>query len=247
MRLPLIPSLAALAVVILTVSLGNWQMRRGDQKMAAQQQRERALASEPVSVGPQTQDAAALDGRRVAIEGRYEPERTIFIDNRSRRGLAGVHVVTPLRLTDDDRRVLVLRGWAARDLADRNRLPEVQTPNGTVRVEGIALSELPQALQLGEEPVPGPGDRAWLFFSIPKFQRWAGVPVHGVIVRQTNELSDGLARDWAQPGTDVAKHRGYAVQWYALAATTAALWVWFVVLVPARAARHETRGDGSGS
>jgi cytochrome oxidase assembly protein ShyY1 len=29
---------------------------------------------------------------------------------------------------------------------------------------------------------------------------------------------------------DVDKHRGYALQWYSLAALSAALWLWFVVL-----------------
>jgi surfeit locus 1 family protein len=46
-----------------------------------------------------------------------------------------------------------------------------------------------------------------------------------------------------QPGPDVAKHRGYAFQWYALAAVAAALWIWFVVAAPLWARRA---GQGGG-
>jgi cytochrome oxidase assembly protein ShyY1 len=32
-------------------------------------------------------------------------------------------------------------------------------------------------------------------------------------------------RDWPVPGAGVAKHHGYAAQWYALALLTAGLWL----------------------
>jgi len=50
-----------------------------------------------------------------------------------------------------------------------------------------------------------------------------------VLVRQTAELDDGLARDWVQPASGVDRHRGYAVQWYAMAAVTAGLWLWLTL------------------
>ena len=53
-----------------------------------------------------------------------------------------------------------------------------------------------------------------------------GLPMQPVLVRQTVELDDGLARDWVQPASGVDRHHGYAVQWYAIAAVTAGLWLW---------------------
>jgi surfeit locus 1 family protein len=43
---------------------------------------------------------------------------------------------------------------------------------------------------------------------------------------------DGLQRDWPQPAVDVAKHHGYAFQWFAMAALMAGLYVWFQLLRP---------------
>jgi len=237
-----VPTLAALAVVALTVSLGNWQMRRADEKSALQAGRDAALAAAPLRIGAGPLDVPALVGRRVTLEGVFEPRGTIFLDNRTRGGVAGFHVLTPLRIAPaaagdpDARHVLVLRGWIARDVADRNRLPALQTPDGEVRVEGLAMSELAQPIVLGRgEAEAAPDARIWQHLELEAYRRWSRLALQPVLVRQTSALDDGLARDWVEPGSGVEKHHGYAFQWYALAAATGLLWLWFVVIAPRRA------------
>jgi len=229
MRPPLIPTVAAAVVVALTVSLGQWQLRRADEKAALQAGRDAALAAAPVSLAGATADPGSLDGRRVVGEGVFDEARTVFLDNRTRNGVAGFHVLAPLRLEGDGRHVLVLRGWVARDLADRERLPALAAPAGTVRVEGLAMAELPQPIVLAAE-AGEPASRLWQRFDPDRYRRWSGLEPLPVIVRQTSELADGLARDWVQPGSGVDKHLGYAFQWFALAAATVGLWLWFAVL-----------------
>ena len=235
------PTIAAIAVVVLTVSLGNWQMRRADEKATLQSQRDAALAAAPVRIGAAPFDMAALAGRRVALEGVFDTRGTIFLDNRTRSGVAGFHVLTPLRVAPasagdpDARHVLVLRGWIARDLADRTRVPALQTPDGPVRVEGLAMSELAQPIVLGRgEAEPAPDARIWQHLELDAYRRWSRLALQPVLVRQTSALDDGLARDWVEPGSGVDKHHGYAFQWYALALATALLWSWLVVIAPRR-------------
>jgi len=43
------------------------------------------------------------------------------------------------------------------------------------------------------------------------------------IVLQTSAAADGLVRDWPLPAAGIERHRGYAFQWYALAALAAVL------------------------
>jgi surfeit locus 1 family protein len=237
-----LPTVAALAVVALTVSLGNWQLRRADEKAALQAGREAALAADPVRIGAAPIDAAALAGQRVVLVGRFEPSGTVFLDNRTRGGVAGFHVLTPLRVIGaagagdpDARHVLVLRGWIARDVADRTRLPALRTPEDTVRVEGLAMTALPQPIVLArDETDPAPDARLWQRLELDAYRRWSGLALQPVLVRQTSALDDGLARDWAEPGSGVDKHHGYAFQWYALALATALLWLWFGVIAPRR-------------
>ncbi len=232
MRGALIPSLAAALVVALTVSLGHWQGRRAEAKAAQQLERDAALAAPPASLDI-AGDGAALDGRRVMATGVFDATHSVFLDNRTRNGVAGFHVLTPLRIADDPlaRHVLVLRGWIARDLADRERLPALRTPMTTVRIEGLALADLPQPILLSERAGQSAnGGKLWQRFELDAYRRWSGLAVLPVLVRQTSELDDGLARDWTTPGSGVDRHRAYAFQWYAMAAVTAGLWLWFVVL-----------------
>lgn len=250
MRASVIPTLAAVAVVALTVSLGNWQLRRADEKVQLQLQRDQALARAPLPIGAGLLDAATTDGQRVSIEGRFDEPNTVFLDNRTRKGVAGFHVLTPMRIGADlpsgepERSVLVLRGWIARDIAERTRLPPLNTPAGVQRVEGLAMVDLPQPIVLGASDAQGSGtarpagdltaggdgsSRIWQHLSMGDYARWSGLPMQPVLVRQTSELEDGLARDWVQPAASVDRHRGYAVQWYAMAAVTVGLWLWLTL------------------
>lgn len=243
MRRSLIPALAAVTVLATAVSLGNWQMRRALEKEALQGQRDAQRVEQPLLVGRALADGPALDGRRVSVQGTFVAQGTIFLDNRTRRGVAGFHVVTPLRLTAGDgdpgvergaMHVLVLRGWIAGDPMDRGRLPALETPTGAIHLEGIAHARLDQPIVLREDPEPGPNERIWQHLEADRYARWAGLAVQPVVLRQLTELPDGLARDWVQPAASADKHRAYAFQWYAIAAVTGGLWAYLGWIRPRR-------------
>lgn len=224
-----LPTLAAGCVAALALSLGNWQLRRADEKRALGERAAQAATAAAIVVPAAPVDPAGLDGRRVRVRGRFVADRTVFVDNRTHKGVAGVHVATPVRIEGSGLHVLVLRGWIARDPRDRSRLPEVRTPTDTVEIEGIAEASLQQALELRGAPAPGPADRLWQNLSIERYAAWSGLPLQTVVVRQYDlpATDDGLVRDWPEPRLDVDKHLGYAFQWFALAAATAGLWAWF--------------------
>jgi surfeit locus 1 family protein len=241
-------SLAAFAVVCLGLGLGSWQLRRADEKAALQLAQDRA-AAEPAlllsaaDMNAPLPDAAGVDGKRVQANGAFLAARTIFLDNRTREGVAGFHVLTPLKLAGRGEYVMVLRGWIPRDPIDRNRLPPVETPSDPVEAIGLAVADLPQPMMLAQEPTPGPADRLWQHFDYGKFESWAGIRLYPTILRQTVEpgYRDGLARDWNQPGVSVDRHRGYAFQWFAM--TAVALVTWLLLLWRFRA-NHVIQGEG---
>ncbi len=51
---------------------------------------------------------------------------------------------------------------------------------------------------------------------------------------QAGAAPDGLVRHWPAPATDVQKHYGYAVQWFAIAAGIVFLYVWHRFIRPGR-------------
>lgn len=241
-RLPSwVPTIMALAVIALTVSLGNWQMRRAAEKRQLQEARDRAALAAPVALNAQRlAQPGSLIGHRVSAQGAFDEQHTVFVDNRSHRGQAGFHVLTPFVVEGTDQRVLVLRGWVAQDPAARSRLPAIASPASTVRIEALVQRDLDQVLELGRAPAPGPGDRLWQNASVEAMARWSGLSLAPMVLRQIGadeplssaqtlpESSSASAavpvRDWVSPAAGVDKHRAYAFQWYSMAALVAALW-----------------------
>lgn len=218
---------AGVALTVLAISLGNWQTRRGDTREAIEAQWHSAEAARPTDVAT-LNDATAVAAnlpRRVTMRGTFVPAATVFVDNRTLDGVAGFQVVTPLRL-DDGTAVLINRGWVARDARDPSRLPDLTTPAGAVPIEGLAVSRVPRLLELAATVTPAlPG--IWPNLDFDDYEKAAGFSVARVVVQQTNDTTDGLRRVWPRPAAGVEKHRGYALQWYGLAALSAGLTFYF--------------------
>ena len=219
---------AAVAAVAITVSLGNWQLRRAGEKLAVQEQWDSAMKAAPMPL-----DGAGIAAvsrqlpRRVLMRGRYLFAHEVWLDNRQMDGHAGLMLIAPLRLADGAV-VLVNRGFARRDPVDRTRLPEVARPPDEVTVEGLAVAHTSRVLQLGENAPATPGGPAvWQNLDFDAFERASGLAVARWVVQQTNGPDDGLLRNWSRLSAGVDVHRGYALQWYALAALIAALALFF--------------------
>lgn len=215
------------ALTVAGVLLGQWQTRRGDEKQALQARWDAAIAAPALNIAgaADARAAAARLPQRVQLRGVFDPRGTVFVGNRLRGTAVGFHVVTPLRIADGVL-VLVDRGWVARDVRDPASMPPVATPVGDVAVEGLAVPRVPRMLELTDEVRPPP-PAIWPNLAPDEYARTTGMAVTDFIVQQTSASDDGLQRDWPRVDRGVQKHRGYALQWYALAALAGGLTLWF--------------------
>lgn len=196
--------------------------------------------------------------RRVDVKGKWLSEHTVFLDNRFMANRAGFYVVTPLQQENSNAVVWVQRGWVQRNVQDRARLPDVPTSADTVQVQGRVVSAVSRAYALGEtqngpayplsntpQSTPAPvgtsapatarASRIWQNLPNINFGSQAQLmPVAILQTAATNASQDGLLRDWPQADVGVAKHYGYAFQWFALCGLIIALYVWFQILAPRR-------------
>lgn len=210
-----------------TLALGNWQLRRADEKRVLQAQYDQAEALAPATLST-ANDLAAVAAqlpRRVRVSGEFVDAATVYVDNRIVDGVAGMRVVAALRVGTDAPLVLIDRGWAARDGADRTRLPAVPPAAGTVTIDGLAVARLPRSLELGEATEATLG--LWQNLDYERFERAMGQSVARLVVQQTGGPSDGLRRDRPRLDAGVDRHRGYAVQWYSLAGLILVLTIFY--------------------
>jgi len=219
----LVPTLAAAALVALTVSLGVWQKHRGDGKERLQALYESRMAQAPLrlagAVRSPADSAEALLFRRVEARGRWIARGQVYIDNQVHGGRAGFAVVTPLALEGGKAVLLVNRGWIERT-ADYPHPPPVKVPEGIVDVEGLATIP-PRFLELSADVIQG---SVFQNLTIDRYRAWSGLDVLPFVVL-ADAPSPGLAGLHERPDAGVAKHREYEFTWFLLAATAIALWV----------------------
>jgi surfeit locus 1 family protein len=234
-------TMAAVLGVALTLSLGRWQLSRAAQKEALHAAIEAQKSQPPLQTEAllEAPVPASLVHRPVALQGHWLPERTIFLDNRQMHGKPGFFVLTPLRLSGkDDRVVIVQRGWVPRNFVDRSALPKIETPASAVRIEG-RIAPPPSKLYAFDAVETGPIRQN---LDLAGFAAETRLPLLGVSVLQTGPEGDGLLRDWPEADLGTAKHYGYAFQWFALSGLIAVLYVWFQIVRPLQHQRRKTDG-----
>jgi len=216
----LVPGVAAAGFIALTLALGHWQTRRAEEKLELGRQLDSAEQGPVLSVPAVVADASLFERRRVSARGVFIARATLLLDNKVLHGIAGYHVLTPLRLQGSEVHVLVNRGWIA--AGDRSTLPAVSTPGNLQTIEGIALTPSRRFIELAPEASTGARLQNLV---LEREGKRLGLRLQPFVIEQTSDTPDGLSREWARPDTGVDRHRIYALQWYSFAALAAILYV----------------------
>jgi surfeit locus 1 family protein len=229
---------AAVGVAI-TFSLGMWQLGRAAEKTAlqdAKKQQSDQVVLDGRTLGTarvEPQQRQALIHRRMLLRGQWLAEHTVFLENRQMNGKPGFFVMTPLKLEGTGAVVLVQRGWAQRSFTDRTALPVLQTPMGLVEVQGH-LAPWPSRLYDFGGAETGPIRQN---LDLTAYRQETGLSVLEISLLQSGTASEGLLREWPLVASGVAKHHGYAFQWFGLSGLIALLYVWFQIVQPRRPKR----------
>ncbi len=218
-------TVAAAAGIAATLALGYWQVGRAHEKAELMAARAAASKRAPIQLGQTPVEAAAVEEQRVQARGRFDTRGMVLLDNRVRSGFAGYEVIMPLALEGGDMHVLVDRGWV-RGTGDRARLPPIDTPAGEVLVEGLAVVPGRRIYELSDVQPEGP---VWQNLTIERYRSRKSFALQPIMIQQTNDVGDGLVRDWPTPTRSIDVHRSYAVQWFALSVLIASMYVWFAL------------------
>ena len=218
-RLPLLLILAVLIMLAL-LRLAFWQFDRAAQKQQLLNQQVSRAQQAPLdllSISPQLCD----DYRFVPITatGRFLPDKSIYIDNRVVNAQVGYWVFTPFLLTASDTVVLVNRGWLPVG-ESRAVLPDFVTSTHQQTLSG-RLNRSVAAPPFWDEAYAVHKGAVWQYLPIQQYAAQMQLKVLPLVL----ELAINSTPETAfivQPASisdqGVAKHRGYAWQWLAMAA-----------------------------
>jgi len=209
----------------LLITLGFWQLEREDEKraLAAAFERQQSMPPAPLS---------ALDGqapetlayRPVRLEGRYLAGRDLLLDNRTREGRFGNEALTLFRLGSGEL-ALVNRGWLPAD-PSRLELPAVPlVDDEVVEITGQVYVSPGKPYLLADEALPEGWPKRVQAVEMAKLAASLGEPLFPYPVRIDAGEVGALQVDWRVLNVSPAKHRGYAVQWFTMAAVLALIYL----------------------
>lgn len=239
-------------LVWLTFSLGQWQTGRAQEKQTLFDAQARALAAEPVSPASARLDLDNLSYRKIELRGRFEAKALIYIDNRQVDGRPAVQVVQGFRPEGANFLIPVDRGLLLRNPAEPRLAPDM--PAGAMRdgemfnLQGTILPRFAQSAELrgialGDTEnivmAQSNGFEVWSNFSVDEFEKRTGEPVSNFVVTQQPvaqtagqqpkaSIAGGFYHLAVPLQAQVAKHQGYAFQWFTMSAVLVLLTLFFV-------------------
>ncbi len=213
--------LIGLIAIASFVALGFWQLRRLEDRRDFVARVEARTATAAVEFDTlDTGVGDAIEFRRVVVRGVYIPSEEVLVRNRTRSGVSGQHVLTPLVLADGSA-VIVDRGWVPLDVSGPP-VAEAPPPSGTITVEGIIrLSETPGRFG-PRDPTEGELDKISRP-DIDRLQQQIDLDLAPVYVQLLGQSAAGqqFPIPAAIPDPGEGPHLGYAVQWFLFAGVVA--------------------------
>lgn len=209
--------LIAFIVTVVFIRLGFWQLSRLNERRAVNAALASLAVAPAVPISQLPTDTANAHYRRVSVQGEYDYANEIVLTLRSRSGSPGVNIVTPLRVSQTDTALLVVRGW-------------VYSPNG-MTVDLTRWREGPNLDGSGfVETYPPPREGQNISPTHPNAYRWLDrqelqrrfryplKPYYVVLTSAPEDTTNDAVPRLTVPPMDEGPHRSYAIQWFSFAA-----------------------------
>lgn len=211
-------TLAVLAIGLFA-RLGWWQASRAREKAAMLESAAQVLDARRAVPLAQAADPRRARGYDWAGgTGTFDARPALLLDNQQRQGRAGVRTYR-IFMPDAGAPLLVDLGWRA--LPGDRALPATPRIDGRVALRGLLAPPPSSGLALGPS-MQRQGD-AWLLARVDlediAARMGLPVPLAPRVLRLDPALPIGYPRDLALLANTLTpdKHRGYALQWFALA------------------------------
>ncbi|MCK9606475.1 MAG: SURF1 family protein [Methylomonas sp.] len=218
-------------MMLLLCSLGVWQLGRAEQKKQMLLQQQAAIDSGVINLNQQAvADVSAVRYRKAKLTGHYDPAHQFLLDNQIVDGKTGYFVLTPFRVNGRQSAILINRGWLAVG-GDRNQMPDLTMRTEPTEVTG-RINQFPSVglvLKGAEIPTENWPSVVQIVDSKVLSQK-LGYEIAAFQIELEASVADGYKREWRiNVPIPPEKHLAYAVQWFGLALTLTALFIWISI------------------
>jgi surfeit locus 1 family protein len=222
------PTLAALIMFVILLRLGVWQLHRADYKRALQQQYSQSERLPPLDINQMAADgrlSALQRYRHVRAHGHYDAAHQLLLQDMQHDDQVGYEVLSPFILEPGQQIVMVDRGWLSMTGND-NKTPELSLSIDSRDINGVAGILPVPGIRLGQVTMPAGWPKMLLYPDYPALMKLYGDSLLHPVIWLDASQPDGYVRDWRPDvGFPPIRHLAYALQWFALAAALAVIWM----------------------
>ena len=207
------------------VHLGIWQLEREVEKRELLTKDEQRLSLPPVGAAtlPEKGD---LEGLPVRLVGEYR-EPVLFLDNKVLKGQVGFEA-HQLFLDESGLLFLVNRGFVPMGRTREDKPEFAKVHNRSANIRGRIYQPGSQMVLLhNENELIAEFPVIVQQIDIEKMIKTVGEQIYPHVVRLEVGQFGALPRYWPSTVMSPEKHRGYAVQWFAMALAVLIAWLFF--------------------
>ena len=202
-------------------SLGIWQIERGQTKTQIMSEFENKLTKEPIYL-----NAESKKWDRVLVSGKWENKKQLLIDKVIHQGIAGYKVLTPLRIDETNKLILVDRGWIKQNKF-RDQLPDIEIPDDFESVSGT-LEQPELGLVLSDELISNNWPKISQTKNVEVISKAYTEEIFPMILLADPLLKNSLEYIKITPtNMTPIKHYGYSSQWFLMFIVLCFMYIWY--------------------
>jgi surfeit locus 1 family protein len=205
--------------------LSSWQLHRYEYKKNLLQTYQNRL-----HMLPQPFDLARhrdnLQFLPVAVDGQYENELLMLVQNRFHEGKLGFEVLTPIRMENSDKLLLVDRGWV--ENPPNSILPNFTKVKNTQHITGYIKYFNEYQFILGKNVLDSQKKPLVMQkIDLKEISALTQKEFYPYILRLDPESENGFVRQWVISSVLPERHIMYALQWLGFALVVIIGFVYF--------------------
>ncbi|WP_179952105.1 SURF1 family protein [Marinicella rhabdoformis] len=229
-RFPWLFTALWLAIFLLMLRLGFWQLNRAEEK---RELLDHLSESTPLEVTDAASVSKVPRFRTIQVKGEWDSEVAFYLENQFHDGQVGFHVYSVMSFFDGAVFALVNRGWV-------KQISAAKDPVTARQVWTLLQGDWPRpGVQLGEQTLTDDEKQQVTYLTEDVTKKWLKSRFCGqknnkdciilpFIFKLNQLMPDGYERDWKSQMMPPEKHQAYAVQWFTMSLVLFLLYLVFL-------------------
>lgn len=215
-------ALIVFAVIVITTTLGCWQISRAYEKSNIQEVYLKKSTGKAIQLDYLLDDTEKINNQQikdinyqyVVSNGQFENGKHILLDNQVVNGKPGFNVITPF-LTTTGRILLIDRGWLG-PVIRRDQIPKIPEYNHQIKLSGLLFNKLSKPFLLAKEPLSNKWPKIVQSLDVVQLKKIFNLSEF-YLLRLNQPQVGAFTPHFKAINISPEKHWGYAVQWFSMA------------------------------